>query len=156
MSDDRSGSSEPHGLLGALLSPLRAPQRVVTDIEAIAASLLTLQGVIAERLSSVDEHAGELRIGVARLQDELEGVKAPLERIEVHVSELAQLEQAITDRMDAIDADLNERMRAVEAEVHSMRSPIEQMARDLQSVVRLLPTPSDGPLARLKDTLTSS
>jgi len=30
------------------------------------------------------------------------------------------------------------------------------MARDLGTAVKLLPNPSDGPIARLKDTLTSS
>ncbi|MEJ7826261.1 MAG: hypothetical protein WKF48_12570 [Solirubrobacteraceae bacterium] len=156
MSDDRFASSEPQGLLGVLLSPLRAPQRVVTDIEAIASSLLTLQGIIAERLTSVDEHAGELRIGVGRLHDELEALRTPLERIDDQVLSLSALEQAITERMEAIDDDLNKRMLAVEAEVRAIRSPIEQMARDLQTVLKLLPEPGDGPLARLKDTFSPS
>lgn len=156
MSDDRSETAGPQGLLGALLSPLRAPQRVVTDIEAIASSLLTLQGVIAQRLTSVDEHAGELRIGVGKLHDALGSLEARLERIDGQVSQLATLEQVITERMDTVDDDLNKRMLAIEAEVHAIRSPIEQMARDVQAVVRLLPEPSDGPMARLKDTLTAS
>jgi hypothetical protein len=47
-------------------------------------------------------------------------------------------------------------MLAVEEEVRELRSPIEKMSRDLATMVELLPNPSDGPLARLKDTLTSS
>jgi hypothetical protein len=34
--------------------------------------------------------------------------------------------------------------------------PIERMSRDLSTALQLLPAPSDGPFARLKDTLTAS
>jgi hypothetical protein len=37
-----------------------------------------------------------------------------------------------------------------------MRPALEQMSRDVQTIERLLPNPADGPIARLRDTLTSS
>lgn len=50
----------------------------------------------------------------------------------------------------------DERLLAVEAEVRSIRPAIDQTARDAQTIGQLLPDPADGPLARLRDTLTSS
>ncbi len=150
MAHDPAEHEETHGLLGALLAPLRASQRVVANIETIAAALLSLQGDARERLASVDERAGALVQAVAAL-------RAPLERVDRKVTELSRLEQAITVRMDAIQDDLNMRVQAVVGEeVHAMRAPIEEMSRKLAEVVELLPDPNDGPLARLKDTLTAS
>ena len=204
MTEDRSDSQEPHSLLGALLSPLRAPQRVFGDIETIAVALLALQRDARDRLGSIDDRAAELIKGVAGLHepvnrldrnvesmqslegtitarmealqaplDRLEGkvdlesleavitekmdnLQAPLDRLDVKVGKLHTLEATITERMNAIDDDLNSRMLAVEQEVHAMRAPLEQISRDVQSVVKLLPDPNDGPLTRLKDTFTSS
>jgi len=205
MTEDRSDSQEPHGLLGALLSPLRAPQRVFGDIETIAVALLALQRDARDRLGSIDDRAAELIKGVAGLHepvnrldrnvesmqslegtitasmealqaplDRLEGkvddlqslegvitekmdnLQAPLDGLDVKVGRLHTLEETITERMNAIDDDLNSRMLAVEQEVHAMRAPLEQISRDVQSVVKLLPDPNDGPLTRLKDTFTSS
>jgi len=204
MTEDRSDSQEPHSLLGALLSPLRAPQRVFGDIETIAVALLALQRDARDRLGSIDDRAAELIKGVAGLHepvnrldrnvesmqslegtitarmealqaplDRLEGkvdlesleavitekmdnLQAPLDRLDVKVGKLHTLEATITERMNAIDDDLNSRMLAVEQEVHAMRAPLEQISRDTQSVVKLLPDPNDGPLTRLKDTFTSS
>lgn len=149
MTDDSRQSQEPQSLLGALLAPLRAPQRVVSDIETIASALLSLQRDAHKRLASVDHRAGELVTAVAAL-------RAPLDRVDRKLTELQKLEQAVTVRMDAIRDDLNARMLAVEQEIHGMRRPMEQMTRDLSSVVELLPKASDGPLARLKDTFTAS
>jgi hypothetical protein len=139
----------PRGILGVLVAPLLAPQRVVADIATIASAVLALQRAAHDRLGSIDERAGALVTAV-------EALRGPLGRVERKVAELASLEEVVTVRMDAIRADLNARMLAVEQEVHGMRQPIEQMARDLAEVVELLPSPSDGPLARLRDTLTAN
>ena len=136
-SDERS-SPIPERLVGALLAPLR----VVGNVETIAHALLALQRDAHDRLASVDERVGALR--------------APLDRMDDRVRELATLEHAITERMDVLRADTEARLLAVAHEVHAMRAPMERMSRDLASIVQLLPQPSDGPLARLKDTLTSS
>ncbi len=58
--------------------------------------------------------------------------------------------------MDAIHDDVDARLASVEQEVRAMRSPMEQMSRDLTTIVKLLPQAGDGPLARLKDTLSPS
>lgn len=144
--DDRTTDT---GIMGALMAPLRIPQRVVADIEEIAASLRAFQRDAQRHLASVDENAGELVTAVAALRE-------PLERVHERVSELQQLQQAVTLRIDAVQDDLNVRMRAVESEVRAMRSPIEQMARDVATVARVLPEPGDGPFARLRDSLTPS
>lgn len=177
MTDDRSESQDPQSLLGALLTPLRAPQRVITDIETIASALISLQRDARDRLRSIDEHAGKLVGAVGALQAPVEnldrGVVDVRELVEIlgqridtlqlsltglddKVAELSTMEQAITERMDTVDVDLNTRMLAVEAEVRSIRSPIEQMTRDLAHAVKLLPQPGDGPLTRLKDTFSPS
>jgi len=142
MTDGSAENPQSPSLIRALLSPLRTPQRVVGNIETIATALLALQHDAHERLASLDDRVAALR--------------APLDRLDRRVAELQKLEQAVTEQTDAIRHELNARMLAVEQEVRGMRSPIERMARDLGTVVELLPDPSDGPLARLKDTFTSS
>ena len=184
MTDDRAETHESQGLLGALLSPLRAPERVFTNIETLAASLLSVEGVIQKHLTSVDGHAGALRGAVGTLQDTLgtlqtpleridrkvtqlakleqvitarmEALQAPLESVDRQVAEMATLEESITKRMDALDDDLNKRMLSVEQHVGALRPPNEKMSADLAEVVKLLPDPNDGALTRLKDTFTSS
>jgi len=184
MTDDPYDSPRSLGLLETLLSPLRAPERVVRDIEQIAASLLSVEGVIQQHLTSVDGRAGGLLGAVGTLQDTLETLRSPmnridrkvtqltkleqvikasieelqnpLDRIDRKMTELGKLEQSVTERMDAINRDLNERMLAVEQEVRTMRAPIQQMAGDLSKVQGLLPEPTDGPLTRLKDTFTTN
>jgi vacuolar-type H+-ATPase subunit I/STV1 len=125
-----------------LLAPLRAPQRIVSNIETIASALLTLQRDTHEHLASVDERVGALLV--------------PLTALNRKVTELQKLERSVTEQTDAIRDDINTRLVAVEEEVRAMRPPIDQMSRDLATVVRLLPNPNDGPLARLRDTFTSS
>jgi hypothetical protein len=142
MADDRTEDIESQGFMRALLGPLRASHRVAGNIETIASALLALQRDAHERLASVDERVGALLV--------------PLTRLDRRVAELQKLERAVTEQTDAIRDELNTRMLAVEEEVRGMRSPIEQMSRDLGTVMQLLPNPDDGPLARLKDTLTSS
>jgi len=171
---DEHPDGQEHGLLGSLLAPLRAPQRMVSDIETIASALVSVR----DRLASVDKSAGALVTAVGALQAPVEqidrritklhkelvqvitqrmnGLQAPLDRVDLKVTELATLEQTITERMDAIDNDLNTRMRSVEQEVRALHPPITQMASDVANVLQLLPEPGDGPLARLKDTFTSS
>jgi len=142
MEDDGNGSIDPLSLMRSLLAPLRAPQRLVGNIETIASALLDLQRDAHDRLASVDERVGALLV--------------PLTRLDRRVAELQKLERALREQTDAIRYELNTRMLAVEQEVREMRSPIEKMSRDLGTMGELLPNPSDGPLARLKDTLTSS
>ncbi len=137
------------GLLDTLLLPLRLPGRVVADIESVSRSLLSLQGSAENHLASVDERAGHLVAGLAELQ-------TSLKRVERQIDSLMSLEATVEERMDGLREDLNTRMLAVEAEVRGIRPPIEQMGRDVQSIGKLLPDPTDGPLARLRDTLSSS
>ena len=149
MTDDQHHSHESQSLIGGLLAPLRAPQRVFTDIEAIASTLLALRRDVQGRLASIDENAGALLESVGTL-------RTPLERIDRRVEELEKIEEAITTRMDAIHDDVDARLASVEEEVRAMRSPMDQMSRDLATIVKLLPQAGDGPLTRLKDTLSSS
>jgi hypothetical protein len=142
MSDEPTDSGDAHGLVRALLAPLRAPQRVAGNIETIASALLALQRDTHEHLVSVDERVG--------------AVLALVNRLDRRVTELQKLERAVTEHTESVRHDMNTRLGLVEDEVRAMRGPIEQMSRDLATVVKLLPDPSDGPLARLRDTFTSS
>src|ERR1700722_3336089 len=125
-------------LLRALLAPLRTPQRVVSNIETIASALIALQRDAHERLASLDERVGALLV--------------PLKGLDREVTELQTIERSLIEQTDSIRTEINTRLVAVEEEVTAMRSPIEQMSRDLATVVRLLPDPNDGPFARLRDT----
>ncbi len=136
-------------MLGALLTPLRLPGRVVTDIETLSRTLLSLQKTTLRHLPSIDDRAGEL-------VKQLDTLQASVNRLEVQVDRLMGLESTIEDRMEDLRKDLNMRMTAVEHEVGAMRPPLDQMANDVQKVVKLLPDPNDGPLTRLKDTLSPS
>jgi chromosome segregation ATPase len=144
-SEDDRGS----GILDTLLMPLRLPGRVVGDIESLSRALLSLQRSAEVHLASVDKRSGEL-------VEALDGMRASVDRIEDKIDGLMTLEATIEERMDVLREDLNTRMLAVEAEVRGIRPPIEQMSRDVQNIVKLLPNPGDGPFARLRDTLTSS
>jgi hypothetical protein len=144
---------EPTGssprLLNLLLAPLRVPGHVIASIETIAAAVVSLERDAHDRLGSIDDRAEALLAALADLQ-------GPVDRIEGHVTDLERLEEAVTVGMDEIKVDINTRMIAVESEVHALRPAIEQMARNLETVVQLLPHPNDGPLARLRDTLTAN
>jgi chaperonin cofactor prefoldin len=161
-----------------LLMPLRLPGRVVSDIGVLADAVVTLQSDAKHHLSSVDDQAGQLVAGLSTLQgsidhiegkvDRLEaermdaflvavgGLQASIDRIELNVEKLESLEKAITVRIDGLRGDLNTRMIAVEHTVAAMSSPMQEMADDVAKIDELLPDPKDGPLTRLKDTLTSS
>jgi predicted nucleic acid-binding Zn-ribbon protein len=136
-------------LLATLLSPLRLPGRVVGEIENASRALLSLQESAEVHLASLDHRAGALIEGLA-------GLREAVDRIEGKVDGLMGLETTIEERMEGVRHDLNERLLAVEGEVRGIRVPIEQMTRDVQTIGRLLPDPSDGPIARLRDTFTSS
>jgi chromosome segregation ATPase len=142
MTDEPSGRAGLHSLRRLLLLPVSAPQRVAGNIETIASVLIALQRDAQERLASLDKRVGALSVTLVRLDR--------------RVAQLQELEQAVTEQTDAIRDDLNTRLLAVEEQIRDMQSPIDQMSRDLGTVVNLLPDPSDGPLARLKDTFTSS
>lgn len=45
-------------------------------------------------------------------------------------------------------------MLAVQHELHAMSPQMEQMANDVSKIDDLMPEPTDGPLTRLKETLT--
>ena len=137
-----------HGL-ELLFWPLRLPGRLAADLENLSRAVLALSRTADRHLPSIDGRAAELL-------DVVETMSATVARLEEKVDELTGLESTIEDRMQGLQDDLNTRMLAVEAEVHGMRPAIDTVAREVQSVVRLLPDPSDGPFARLRDTLTSS
>jgi chaperonin cofactor prefoldin len=140
--------------------------------------VVTLQSDAKRHLSSVDEQAGQLVAGLSTLQgsidhiegrvekleaermdaflDAVSGLRASIDRIELNVEKLESLEEAITLRIDGLRGDLNARMIAVEHTVAAMNSPMQEMADDVAKIDELLPDPKDGPLTRLKDTLTSS
>lgn len=124
MTDEHAADQE-HGLLGALLAPLRAPQRMVTDIETIASALVS----VGDRLASVDKSAGVLVSSVGALQAPVEQIdrkitklhkelvqvitqrmnalQEPLDRVDLKVTELATLEQVIKERMLALQEPLD-------------------------------------------------
>ena len=128
--DDDPADEAPLNIFDTLLSPLRMPGRVVSNIETLAGAVVALQSETNKQLSSVDDG------------------------IRVLVEKLDSLEEAITTRLDGLRSDVNERMGAVEKEVSAMRPAMDQMAHDVQKIDGLLPNASDGPLTRLKDTLS--
>ncbi len=173
---DQVPDDEQVNVFETLLMPLRLPGRVVGNIQMLTDAVVALQSDAKEHLGSVDERAGILVEGmgelgdaigriearVNRLEEErmeafLEAVgslQASIDRIETQVEELESLEATLTSRIDGLREDLNERMLEVQAEVRNMRPPMDEMARDVAKIDELLPDPKDGPLTRLKDTLT--
>ncbi len=176
MSDERG--DHPLNVMDTLLSPLRLPGRVVSDIETLTRAVVALQSDAKKHLSSVDHRAGKLVDGlgtlhaaVARIEtkvatieeerleallDATDKLQASIDRIEQRVVHLDTLEATITDQIQGLRADLNERMSAVKAEVQAIRPPLADMADNVAKIDDLLPDPKDGPLTRLKDTLSSS
>jgi len=136
--DGPDGTEEaPPSIFDTLLTPLRLPGRVVSDVETLAS------------------RAGELVDGVRALLGAVDRIEGAVDRIESRVVALESLEGTITTRLDGLRSDLNERMGTVEHEVRSMRPPMDQIACDVQKLEGLLPNANDGPLTRLKDTLSS-
>jgi septation ring formation regulator EzrA len=176
MSDERADS--PLNVVDTLLMPLRLPGRVVSDIETLTKAVVALQSDAKEHLSSVDDRAGELIDGLHELHEAVqriearvntieeerleafleatERLQASIDRIDHRVVLLDTLEATITEQIEGLRHDLNERMTAVKAEVEGMRPPLDEMATDVAKIDELLPDPKDGPLTRLKDTLSSS
>lgn len=176
MSDERGDT--PLNVMDTLLMPLRLPGRVVSDIETLTKAVVALQSDAKKHLSSVDDRAGKLIDGlgtlhaaVARIEtkvatieeerleaflDATDKLQASIDRIEQRVVHLDTLEATITDQIQGLRTDLNERMSAVKAEVQAMRPPLADMADNVAKIDDLLPDPKDGPLTRLKDTLSSS
>jgi chromosome segregation ATPase len=175
---DGSRRDEQVNVFETLLMPLRLPGRVVGNIQTLTEAVTTMQGDAKDHLASVDENSGILVEGltalgeaVARIErkvDSLEeermeafleataALQASVDRIEVRVADLESLEATITKRVDGLREDLNTRMLEVQAEVRRIRPPMDEMARDVAKIDSLLPDPKDGPLTRLKDTLSSS
>lgn len=165
-------------MFDTLLLPLRLPDRAVSDIETLTRAVVGLRSDAKEHLSSVDERAGlpstvSARCGPRstgsstrsnKLEQERRGRRsstrsprcrqASIDRIEGRVEVLASLEETVTGLIGALRSDLNDRMIAVQDEIHTMRTPLQQMASDVAKIDDLLPDPKDGPLTRLKDTLT--
>jgi septation ring formation regulator EzrA len=176
MSDERGDN--PLNVVDTLLMPLRLPGRVVSDIEALTKAVVALQSDAKEHLSSVDDRAGQLIDGLRELHEAVERIElkvntieeerleafleatdrlqASIDRIDRRVELLDTLEATITEQIEGLRYDLNERMTAVKAEVEGMRPPLDEMATDVAKIDELLPDPKDGPLTRLKDTLSSS
>jgi chaperonin cofactor prefoldin len=177
MTDDGGHEAGPN-VFDTLLMPLRLPGRVVADIGVLAETVVALQSDAKQHLSSVDDRAGVLVEGLHTLQgsidridgkvekleeermdaflDAVNALQASINRIETHVEALESLEETLTVRIDGLRADLNTRMVAVERTVSEMTPPMREMAQDVAKIDELLPDPKDGPLTRLKDTLTSS
>ncbi len=140
---DENADNQEQGLLGTLLGPLRAPQRMVTDIETIASAL----GPVRDRLASVDKSARLLVSSVGALQAPVEQIdrkitklhkelvqvvtqrmnalQAPLDRVDRKVTELATLEQTITERMLALQEPLDRVDRKV-TELASLEQTITE------------------------------
>jgi len=178
MDDDSNATTGAPGILDAMLSPLRLPGRVASDIDTLTRAVSGLRDDARKHLSSIDQRAGALVDGLGKLggavgrierkvntieRERMEtllgaisGLQPSIDRIERRVAELASLEATITERLDGVRADLNQRMLAVEGEVRTMHQPMTQMARDVAKIDELLPDPKDGPMARLKETLSSS
>jgi hypothetical protein len=146
---DSPDTDKDDGILDILLMGLRLPGRLAGDLESVSRTVRSLLRTADVHLASIDERAGDLVTGLC-------GLQASVLRVETKVERLTGLEATIEGRMEVLRADLNTRMLAVEAEVRQIHPGIDQIAHDVQTISRLLPDPSDGPLTRLKDTLTSS
>jgi archaellum component FlaC len=177
MPEDRADDA-PLNVFDTLLMPLRLPGRVVADIETLATAVVALQRDSQKRLGSVDDRAGELVEGLQVLQGSMDRVEkrvdklekermatfqkaigtlqGSIDRIEDRLITLESLEETLTTRLDGLRSDLNDRMLEVRHEVREMRPAMAQMASDVSKIDGLLPDPTDGPLTRLKDTLSSS
>jgi len=169
---------EPLNVFDTLLMPLRLPGRVISDIETLASAVVSLQSDAEEHLSSIDASAaqlveglGELRSSIDRIEsrvnklekermaaflEAVEKLQTSIDRIDGRVELVETVEETMTTQLQGVRSDLNERMIAVEHEVRAIRPAMERMAQDVAKIDQLLPDPSDGPLTRLKDTLTSS
>ncbi len=176
MTEERGDN--PLNVFDTLMLPLRLPGRVVSDIETLTRAVVALQSDAKKHLSSVDERAGKLIEGlgglheaVARIEDKVntleevrmeaflvatDKLQTTIDRMDGRVAQLESMEATVTTQIDGLRADLNDRMTAVKGEVHAMRPPLEAMAGDVAKLDELLPDPKDGPLTRLKDTLSST
>jgi len=177
MANEHDDEASPN-VLETLIMPLRLPGRVVSDIETLTSAVVSLQSDAKKHLSSVDDSAVKLVEGLGELQSSIDRIESrvtkleqermtaflkavgklqtSIDRIDGRVEKLESVEETMATHLQGVRSDLNERMIAVEEEVRAMRPAMEQMAGDVAKIDGLLPDPSDGPLTRLKDTLSSS
>jgi len=119
-------------VLGVLLLPIRIPLRVLGGLGDVA--------------GTIDRRAAQLQQAVVALQ-------APLESIDGKVT---VLEDSLSERLDAVRVDLGNRIGELEERLVAMLPQLERIAGDLEDTTKLLPDPAAGPLARLRDTFSSS
>ncbi len=120
------------GVLGVLLLPIRIPLRVLGGLGDVA--------------GTIDRRAAQLQQAVVALQ-------APLESIDGKVT---VLEDSLSERLDAVRVDLGNRIGELEERLVAMLPQLERIAGDLEDTTKLLPDPAAGPMARLRDTFSSS
>lgn len=93
---------KPLNVLDTLLTPLRVPGRVVSDIQTLASAVVSLQADAKRHLSSIDGRAGDLLAGLRTLQRSINKLDGRGERLET-------IEETLTTRLGEVRADLNER-----------------------------------------------
>ncbi len=134
-------------MLDALLAPLRLPTRALEDLEALIEAVRRLPNlgeVVAGRLRSLDDRAGEIA-------EDVGATRAQLERISGQVDMLAQAMGAIDARVVTLEAGVPR----LEDEVARTRRLVEGLKGHLQEVSEHLPDRQrSGPIARAREAIT--
>lgn len=145
MASEETGSGRSSNVLGALLAPLRLPERVIDALQTLAEAAQEI-APIRHELTRVREQTEPL----SQLLAALEGVESGLgERID----SLRHVVIALEGR----ESHLNKTTGELGTELRAMHETIAGLKADLTRITDRLPDPeSRGPLAKARDVLTGS
>jgi predicted nuclease with TOPRIM domain len=162
-------------VLGALLNPLRVPERALGGLESLAEAAQQL-GVMRTELTRVREGIGPLPDLIERVRAQTEpvpGMLPTVERISEQAEPLAELLPALEHlekslgtglenlhttivALEGDDSHLNRGVQRLGEDMQSMQSTISGLQDDVQRITDRLPDPSRGPLDKAREVLTSS
>ena len=150
-----------NGLLGAVLAPLRLPERALKALESFAGAA---------------QHIGPIHREIVRVREQVDlvpGMLATVERIsrqaeplDEMLPALEQLEQTMSARLEALHAvivalesdesHLNMAVEGLCKQVDEMHDTIRGLRDDVQRVTDRMPDPDRGPLEKAKEVLTGT
>ena len=130
-------------MLGALMAPLRLPERVVDAVERAAEAL--------EHVGPMREEVVQVRKQSEPLADILPAIKDLNENIANRLDSL----QTLVKSLERVEAHLDSTVENLVGELSAMHRTVRALQDDVERVTDRLPDPDEpGPLGKARDALT--
>lgn len=143
MSPEETAGGRGAGVLGALLAPLRLPERAIDALASLAEQVQELTAISTE-LTRVREHTEPLAQLLPALRRLERGLGARIDSL-----------RDVVVALEANDSHLNRTTAELAQELGAMHETIRGLKADLGQITDRLPDPNaPGPLAKARDALT--